>query len=98
MHKYTLTLVVIVSLSVLSSGCTAIMEARAKYRAENPHLFPKGVVSPEPEQKPPTSVLSPDAYGENIAGTPYAFVKLTVAEKAALHWAGSKNSENYNDL
>ena len=90
MHKYTLTLVVIVSLSVLSSGCTAIMEARAKYRAENPHLFPKEVVSPEPEQKPPTSVLSPDAYGENIAGTPYAFVKLTVAEKAALHWAASQ--------
>ncbi|MDP1948261.1 MAG: hypothetical protein Q8L77_12265 [Nitrospirota bacterium] len=31
-----------------------------------------------------------DAYGANIAATPYAFVKLTPAQKAALHWAAAQ--------
>ncbi len=91
MHNYLLTLFGIVSLSVLASACTSFQEARAKYRAEHPTMFPKEVVSPEPEQKPPQSVLSPDAYGANIAGTPYAFVKLTVPEKASLHWAAAQD-------
>lgn len=90
MRTYGSISIAVVILSCLFIGCSNKWNPPSQANQSSNQGSNSPLQAPELGQKTVAESPSKDAYGLNIAATPYSFTKLTPAEKAGLHWMASQ--------
>lgn len=90
MRKYGSISFAVFILSCLLIACSSKWNPQSQPNQPSNQRSNSALQAPELNPKAVEESPSKDAYGLNIAATPYSFTKLTPAEKAGLHWIASQ--------